>query len=128
MINSFASSKHTKKILIGLSLILISLLLMQLFSINSHAMTVGGVTSGKITIPLQNFYKEYKGFINVFMGFIILTNILIFIYHFMKLGATATNPQARSKCLSDMFISGVCLALTGGGAVVMYLLFYLANK
>lgn len=126
MINSFVGSKSIKKILICLSLIIMSCLLLQAFSINSYA-TGGMATSGKITIPLQNFYKEYKGFINVFMGFVILSNILIFIYHFIRLGATSTKPQERSKCLTDMFISGVCLALTGGGAVVMYILFYLVN-
>lgn len=125
MINNFAVSKNTKRILMCLLLIIISIVLFKMLSLNSYA--TGIAESGDLRTPLKNFYKEYKGFVNVFMAFVVLSNILIFIYHFVRLGMVSTNPQERSKCLNDMLISGVCFALIGGGAVAMYILFFLGN-
>ncbi|MFI3211292.1 MAG: hypothetical protein R3Y64_09645 [Peptostreptococcaceae bacterium] len=87
--------------------------------------TVNIFADGKLTpdAAIKAFQDFYNPLFNVFYGFTLLTNILIFIYHFTRLGVTSTNPQARSKTLSDIMISGACLALIGGGGLLYALMF-----
>lgn len=104
--------------------ILVSFVILNIFDLNSFATTA---MSGDISKPLKNFYKEYRFYVNLFTGFVVLSNLLIFIYHFCRLGMVSTNPQERRKCLNDMLICGICLGLIGGGAVVTYILFFIGN-
>lgn len=104
--------------------ILVSFAIFNIFDLNSFATTA---ISGDLKQPLQNFYKEYKFYVNLFTGFVVLSNLLIFIYHFCRLGMVSDNPQERRKCLNDMLICGVCLGLIGGGAIVIYIIFFIGN-
>ena len=76
---------------------------------------------------LRAFLYEYRLIMNILTGIIVLTNIGIFVYHFCRLGFVSSNPQARSQCITDILITAVCLALTGSGAIVFYILFRTVN-
>ena len=120
--------KEIKVIFLCAIAILASFAILNIFNLDSFAIvTTGEATSGDLTKPLKNFYKEYKFYVNLFTGFVVLSNLLIFIYHFCRLGMVSDNPQERRKCLNDMLICGVCLALIGGGATVVYILFFIGN-
>lgn len=117
---------NTKKYILNIFFILLFVIIL-LFCTKMDSFAVGVAHSADIRNALKAFRKEYKFYLNVFVGFIVLSNILIFIYHFFRLGAVATNPQERKKTINDLIICGVCLALIGGGAVIIYILFFLAN-
>jgi len=89
-------------------------------AINTYA--TQATSSPGFQSALKSFYKSSGMYINIFVGFVILQNILIFIYHLIRLGGVSTNPQKRAKCIQDLLISGICLALIGGATTVVYLI------
>lgn len=82
-------------------------------------------TSANFLKTFTDFYKEKSIWFNFLLGIVLLTNIVIFIYHFCKLGATATLPQERAKTIHNILISGLCLALTGIINLIYVILFYI---
>jgi len=63
----------------------------------------------------NNLYSKYRTVIVGVSGIGAITMIIFFILNFMKLGASAGNPQARSQALSGVLWTG--LAAAGLGAV-----------
>jgi hypothetical protein len=101
--------------------------------------TIPGVqigTDGSVTITGDGFndgantatgfagiIEKYRGFIAGISGIAAITMVVIFIMNFLKLGASAGNPQARSQALTGVLWSGVAAA--GLGAVSLIVgLFY----
>jgi hypothetical protein len=71
----------------------------------------------------QKIIDKYRGFIVGISGIAAITMVVIFIMQFLKLGASAGNPQARSAALTGVLWSGVAAA--GLGAVSLIVgLFY----
>lgn len=71
----------------------------------------------------QKIINKYRGFIVGISGIAAITMVVIFIMQFLKLGASAGNPQARSAALTGVLWSGVAAA--GLGAVSLIVgLFY----
>lgn len=69
--------------------------------------------------------KKYRVFIVGISGIAAITMVVIFIFQFLKLGASAGNPQARSQALTGLLWSGIAAA--GLGAVSLIVgLFYRA--
>lgn len=69
--------------------------------------------------------KKYRVFIVGISGIAAITMVVIFIFQFLKLGASAGNPQARSQALVGLLWSGIAAA--GLGAVSLIVgLFYRA--
>ncbi|MFF2531589.1 hypothetical protein ACFVS2_22015 [Brevibacillus sp. NPDC058079] len=67
--------------------------------------------------------EKYRGFIVGISGIAAITMVVIFIIQFLKLGASAGNPQARSQALTGVLWSGIAAA--GLGAVSLIVgLFY----
>lgn len=99
---------------------LMTSLIVTLQTVNSHALKA--VSSTGFQVALRDFFDASGVYINIFIGFVLLQNILIFIYHLVRLGGVSTNPEKRAKCIQDLMISGVCLALIGGSTVCIYLL------
>ncbi|WPS85493.1 hypothetical protein SMD22_00085 (plasmid) [Brevibacillus halotolerans] len=67
--------------------------------------------------------EKYRGFIVGISGVAAITMVVIFIIQFLKLGASAGNPQARSQALIGVLWSGIAAA--GLGAVSLIVgLFY----
>lgn len=69
--------------------------------------------------------KKYRVFIVGISGIAAITMVVIFIFQFLKLGASAGNPNARSAALVGLLWSGIAAA--GLGAVSLIVgLFYRA--
>ncbi|PLS19674.1 hypothetical protein CVD28_04465 [Bacillus sp. M6-12] len=132
----------TKKISMGIVVaFLISIFFMFASPIQSYAASaskgndIGGVkvnvtSKGQLTISgNDNFttgssagawgklFEKYKGFIVGISGIGAISMIAFFVIQFMKLGASAGNPQARSQALAGVLWTG--LAAAGLGAVTI---------
>lgn len=71
----------------------------------------------------SSIINKYRKFIAGVSGIAAITMVVIFIFHFLKLGASAGNPQARSQALIGCLWSGIAAA--GLGAVTLIVgLFY----
>lgn len=116
--------KSKKQSYILIMQLILMCLIINLSVIDGYCVTV---STGNFMLPLKTFMNEYRVVFGVFIGFVLLTNIIIFIYHFVRMTAKSSNPQERKKCLEDIFISGICLSLLGGGTIIIYLLFYLGT-
>lgn len=117
---------NSKKVYTSLFIITVITIICFL-SINGHAVEYKS-DSGFVTDGLAKFLEEYKMQLNVFMGFVLVSNFAIFIYHLCRLGFCATSPQERSATFKNLLICGVCLALNGGLSVVYCILFYTFAK
>lgn len=73
------------------------------------------------------FFKEYKLYLNIFMGCTMLINILVLTYHITKLGVSSNNPQKKSECMQNIVIASICVALQGAVVMAMWILYYLSN-
>lgn len=71
--------------------------------------------------------REYRKFVVGFAGFGAVTMVLLFIKYFIKLGAVAGNPQARSEAIKGLWVTGIATALLGSVAIITSL-FYTALK
>ena len=106
-------------------------LIYKLMTINVYAdrMTSGFNTQSSadnLVSKLNAFLQEYKMYINFIFGIVILSNIAIFIIHFMKLSYYSTESKARKECIRNILISGFCLILTCGAGTLyaFFVLFY----
>lgn len=66
-----------------------------------------------ITEKFQAFIAEYNILINGVWAFLVMSSILIFIVHFIKLGQWSQEPFVRKKIMQDLLITGVCTGLLG---------------
>lgn len=70
---------------------------------------------------------KYKILITFFAAIGAITMVGIFIYTFIKLGASSGNPMERQKCITGLIITGIATALLGSTALFVGL-FYGAFK
>lgn len=86
----------------------------------------GGFTDTKSADGKTNAWvtllTKYRGFIAGIAGVGAVTMIVLFIVQFMKLGASAGNPQARSQALVGVLWTGIAAA--GLGAVTLIVGFF----
>lgn len=82
----------------------------------------GGFTDGGSAQAWTDMIKKYRAFIVGIAGIGAVTMIAIFIFQFLKLGASAGNPQARSQALVGCLWSGIAAA--GLGAVTIIVGFF----
>lgn len=122
-----------------ISLILGIMLMLSVFSIgiiNANALgdvdikvdngkldiTGGGMDYSDGDSAWSAFLGKYKAFIVGVSGVGAISMIAFFIFNFMKLGATSSNPQERSKVLQGLIWSA--LAAAGLGAVTIIVGFF----
>ena len=67
----------------------------------------------------NNLFARYKAFIVGISGIGAITMIVLFIVNFMKLGASAGNPQARSQALSGVLWTGLAAAGLGAATIIV---------
>lgn len=84
--------------------------------------TGGGFTNGGSAQAWNDFIAKYKNFITGIAGIGAVTMVVLFIVQFMKLGASAGNPQARSQALVGVLWTGIAAA--GLGAVTLIVGFF----
>ncbi|WCF11758.1 hypothetical protein NDS46_30915 (plasmid) [Paenibacillus thiaminolyticus] len=75
----------------------------------------------KLRGAFNNFFDEYRHIIGVLTALATLTSIVIFIFHMIQLGKTASNPTERRKTISNIYISLICTALLGGLTTINFL-------
>ena len=115
------SSKNKKIFLLSL---IISAFVFMFYVGNITAYASSVSTSADFMDKFQAFFSEYKVILGGVTGFGLLTSIAIFIYHFCRLSATASNPQQRAEVLRNLLITGVCTALLGAVPLIVILLFH----
>lgn len=57
--------------------------------------------------------ERYKVIIVFFAAMATITMVGIFIFNFMKLASSASNPMERQKCITGLIISGIATGLLG---------------
>lgn len=62
---------------------------------------------------------KYRFWISGIAGIAAVSMILFFILNFMKLGASAGNPSARSQAITGLVFTGIAAAGLGGVAIVV---------
>ena len=62
----------------------------------------------------NKIFTQYKGIIMGVTGIGTLTMVILFIFNFMQLGKSATNPQERQKALTGLLWTGLAAAGLGG--------------
>lgn len=65
------------------------------------------------------FINKYRNFIVGISGIGAVSMIMFFIFQFMKLGASAGNPQARSQALTGLIWSGIAAAGLGAVTIIV---------
>ena len=82
----------------------------------------GGFTASSTASAWEDFINKYRNFIVGIAGIGAVTMIVLFIIQFLKLGASAGNPQARSQALVGCLWTGIAAA--GLGAVTLIVGFF----
>ena len=75
------------------------------------------------TTAWKIFIKRYKSFVVGIAAFAAVTMVLLFIKNFLKLGAVASNPQARSETLKGLLVTGIATGLLGSVALITALFY-----
>ena len=88
----------------------------------SLKITGGGFTDGGSAKAWGDFIAKYRNFITGIAGIGAVTMVVLFIVQFLKLGASAGNPQARSQALVGVLWTGIAAA--GLGAVTLIVGFF----
>lgn len=90
------------------------------FTVDNGKLTIGGNTfSDNSTSAWNSFLEKYKGFIVGISGVGAVTMIGIFIFNFVKLGTTSTNPGERAKVLQGLVWSAIAAAGLGAVAILV---------
>lgn len=110
-----------KKLSTGLGAILIACLLI---SIDVYAATAGvpNYVKAEVIGKFQDFIKEYNVLLNGVWAFFMVSSVLIFIVHFIKLGQWSNYPVVRQKIMGDLLVTGICTGLLGSFGLVYYLI------
>lgn len=82
---------------------------------------IDGITGGNdgTTSSWNQLFSRFKGVIVGITGVGTLVMIVLFIVQFMKLGASAGNPQARSQALTGVLWTGIAAALLGSVTIIV---------
>jgi hypothetical protein len=85
---------------------------------------VSAVNDAETQKNFTNAFNKLSGIIKqislFLIGFSVLSGIATLIYHFIKLGASGGNPQARAKAIQDMLVTGLCIALLGSVNIIIF--------
>lgn len=80
---------------------------------------LGGMGDQNQANAWNNLFARYKAFIVGISGIGAITMIVLFIVNFLKLGASAGNPQARSQALSGVLWTGLAAAGLGAATIIV---------
>lgn len=96
------------------------------------------ITDGKMTVTGAGFSEstgsawntlisKYRNFIVGISGIGAVTMVVVFILQFLKLGASAGNPNARSAALTGVLWSGIAAAGLGAVSLIVGLFYRSIN-
>lgn len=99
-----------------------------LLPVNTYAFGTNRITTGEnFNTKLAALMAEFEFIINFVSGFMLLTSSLIFIYHLVGLARHSDNPMARNQTVSNLLVSGICLAITGSLEIFILMYYYVFN-
>lgn len=81
--------------------------------------SVTGFGDGNSESTWNKIFKKYKVVIMGISGLGTLTFIIFFAISVLKLGASAENPQARSRALMGILVTGIAAALFGATTIIL---------
>lgn len=82
-------------------------------------------TSEDFMAKFAQLIDEYKTEVTIVLSIGVLLSIVIFIYHCVMLNAHANNPSKRSQDISNLLITGVCLAAQGSASIILGIIYYM---
>lgn len=106
-------------------LMMLMLILVKPIQVNAADAKIE-ISNGKVVLntgfnsedaAFSHIIDKYKVIITFFAAIGAITMVGIFIYTFIKLGATAGNPQERQKCITGLIVTGLATALLGSVAM-----------
>lgn len=74
------------------------------------------------------FLDEYRVILAGMAGIGALTSVMVFIFHFIKLGTMPSHPIQRREVMNNMLISAICTALLGGISLVLTIFYYIVME
>lgn len=121
-----------------LIIMIISILMIFCTAVNSSAFVDVTISDGEVTLEdktssgtkitskeegFKQIIESYKSFITFVGGLATMTFILIFIKHFVELGAKASNPAERKQITSGLLWSGIAAGLLGSVTFVFAVMY-----
>lgn len=94
-----------------------------IFSLLFISLNLEVASADEFSDAWEAFMVEYRIILAGFAGVGAVTSILVFIYHFIKLGTMPSHPILRREVMSNMLISGICTALLGGITLILTLFY-----
>jgi hypothetical protein len=118
MIFSFGlMEERKKKILLAICFAVL------IFTLNMDMAYAGGKPT--TDEAWKAFMDEYRVILAAIAGIGALTSILVFIFHFIKLGTMPSHPIMRREVMNNMLVSAICTALLGGISLVLTIFYYI---
>lgn len=91
---------------------------------NTHTHIEAGVDSvlGKALTGVSAFLNDFGSLITIALAFLLVTLIILFVYHATNLAKSGDNYQKRQQAMHGLFVVGICIALTGSFGLIYGLL------
>lgn len=91
----------------------------NILCMNVYADAFPAKTEKNFLDTLKPFLEEYKFLLNAFVGFTVITSILVVIINLMRLAFQAgDHPIIRQQIERDLLTSFICLGLLGGAGAI----------
>lgn len=92
------------------------------FSFDSNGMIkITGSSKESSITAWQEFLSKYRNLVILLAAIAALTMVVLFIIGFIRLGASAGNPNARSEAIKGIIVTGIATALLGSVSLITYL-------
>lgn len=92
------------------------------YYLNAYAKTS---TNNAFMSRFNALMEEYSTEITIVLSIGMLLSVVIFIYHCVQLNNHATNPSARKQDISNLLVTGVCLAAQGSVTIILGIVYYM---
>lgn len=93
------------------------------YYLNTYATVTS--TNNDFMDKFHNLMDEYSTEITTVLSVGMLLSVVIFIYHCVQLNNHANNPNARKQDISNLLITGVCLAAQGSVTAILGIVYYM---
>lgn len=89
------------------------------------AFAVSTSTNDLFMTKFHALIAEYKTELTIVLSIGVLLSIVIFIYHCVQLNLHANASQKRAQDISNLLITGICLAAQGSVSVILAIIYYM---
>ena len=97
------------------------LMFIILFSLIFIIPTEFSYAEGDTNEAIGEFKDTINKIANILLAIAALSSVLIFIIHFLRLGAAHNHPMSRYRIMKDIMVSGIVTALIGAIGLVFKL-------